>query len=277
MVSSNINYQNLLSERERDLEDRNEELEAQQEELTAAVEALIEKNMRLESTLERLNTLNAEIDQIVYRSSHDLKSPITTLEGLFSLISADGANIEQYLEKAKQTTNDMKHILVMLVRYSNTLVSTTFYEKVKLSDFVEQLMEEVVHIHGYQHVKLNVKTLSETWYGDRAKLQLILYNLIKNSIDFRSDKNPRVDLYIQIKNNMLRAQISDNGIGIANEIQQQVFNMFYRGNNQSKGSGLGLYLSKRTVEILGGKINLVSSVGVGTTITVELPNNNKAD
>jgi signal transduction histidine kinase len=65
--------------------------------------------------------------------------------------------------------------------------------------------------------------------------------------------------------------MSDNGIGIPIEVQPEVFNMFYRGSAKSKGSGLGLYLSMRAVEILSGKINLISALNIGTTVSIEIP------
>ncbi|MTI39980.1 sensor histidine kinase [Fulvivirga lutimaris] len=271
MTESEINYKNLLSERERDLEDRNEELEAQHEELTAAVEAMIKKNDYLEKTLEELHIRNNEIEQIVYRSSHDLKSPITSLDGLLMLMETDQGNLNDYLLKAKMASNNMKHILQMMVLYSNSLVSDLAFETITINDLWEQVNYELQQIDGYDSVKISFDKNKREFSGDVARLKMILFNLIKNGIDFKNKSNARIEVRFNFRSECLKIQVADNGIGIPNDLQSDIFKMFFRGSNSSKGSGLGLYLSKRAVELMEGKINVVSSENIGTTITVELP------
>lgn len=271
MTNSETNYKNLLTERERDLEDRNEELEAQHEELTAAVEAMIKKNNYLEKTLEELHTRNNEVEQIVYRSSHDLKSPITSLDGLLMLIDTDRDNLDDYLTRAKEASRNMKHILQMMVLYSSSLVSDLSMETIVIDDFWDQLKLDLLEIEGYDEVKISFSKNKTEFTGDSARLKMILFNLIKNGVDFKNNSNPRIDVRFSFKSECLKIQVADNGIGIPDHLQTDVFKMFYRGSNSSKGSGLGLYLSKRAVELMNGKINIVSSENIGTTVTVELP------
>jgi signal transduction histidine kinase len=270
MTKSEVNYKNLLSERERDLEDRNEELEAQHEELTAAIEAMIKKNDYLEKTLEELHLRNREIDHIVYRSYHDLKTPITALEGLLKLIETDPDYKELYLEKSKLSISDMKHRLKLLARYSSSLVEEVSVEPIDMSGIWEEVLNDLEHTEGFNEMRITFTRSCMGIYSDKERIKLLLYNTVKNAIDFRS-VNGRIDLSIQIRGNMLKIQVVDNGCGINEEIQPRVFDMFFRGGSTSKGSGLGLYLCKRTVDILGGKIGLVSSVGTGTTVTIEIP------
>lgn len=268
-------FQKLLSEREQELSERNEELEAQHEELTAAVEALIDKNARLESALEELHTRNREIDQIVYRTSHDLKTPITSLEGLFDLMQVDGEmNMAEYIDLAKKSTDDMKRMLQMLVRYSNNLVQSVNIEEVHIGKLQAVLKNELCELNGYDDVKINWSTSRiKSFMSDFERIRLILFNLIKNSIDFRKigAGNTRIEIKFQEKNGIVKMLVSDNGIGIPQGIQEEVFDMFFRGTNQSKGSGLGLYLCKRNVDILDGKLNLMSSEQIGTTVQVDIP------
>ncbi|QSE98525.1 sensor histidine kinase [Fulvivirga lutea] len=263
-------YKTELSEREKELEDRNEELEAQHEELTAAVEAMINKNDRLEKALEELNIRNKEIDQIVYRSYHDLKTPITALEGLLSLIEVDTEGRDEYLAKSKASIVEMKHLLRMLARYSSNLVEVVKYSRLNFKEIWEEVLDDLERSVGYNVVKITFNQPNEEIISDVDRIKLLLYNVVKNAIDFRSERG-RVDVTISVKHTMLKIQVADNGIGIPAEVQPNVFDMFYRGSSKSKGSGLGLYLCKRTVEILGGKISLFSSVNVGTTVTMELP------
>ncbi|MEQ8243736.1 HAMP domain-containing sensor histidine kinase [Fulvivirga sp.] len=271
MTKSEINYKNLLTERERDLEDRNEELEAQHEELTAAVEAMINKNDHLEKTLEELHTRNSEIEQIVYRSSHDLKSPITSLDGLLMLMETDQDNLNDYLLRAKMASRSMKHILQMMVLYSNSLVSDLSVESISVDDLWQQVNKELQEIEDYNTVKISLDKNKNEFSGDVARLKMVLFNLIKNGIDFKNKSNARIEVRFNFRSECLKIQVSDNGVGIPDYLQTDIFKMFFRGSNYSKGSGLGLYLSKRAVELMKGKMNVVSSENIGTTITVELP------
>lgn len=267
-------YKKLLTEREQELEDRNEELEAQHEELTAVVEALKEKNLYLERALGQLNTRNQEVNQIVYRASHDLKTPITTLEGLLHLIEVDPmGDVSLYLNLAKSSTRDMKILLGTMVRYSQNIVHKDKNELVDFDALWEKLQEDISLIDGRTKVKLYMrKRIAENFFGDSYRIESTLYNLIKNSIDFRKGSKDRIDVKFKSTGGQLRVSVSDNGRGVPNDIQQDVFGMFYRGTNQSKGSGLGLYLSKKNIEAMEGTINLFSSEGTGTTVSFTVPN-----
>lgn len=268
------NFKKLLSQKEADLADRNEELEAQHEELSAAVEALVEKNKYLENTLNELNTRNKEIDQIVYRTSHDLKTPITSLEGLFNLIEKDNQNdLSDYLKMARHATNDMKSLLGMLVRYSSNIVSEQQETEIDFGKLWHDVLEELKNVNGFGEVKILVRNrLNEKFYGDGLRIKSTLYNLVKNAIDFRKQITARIEVKFSAEDNRLRVTVSDNGIGMPLAIQQHVFDMFYRGTSASRGSGLGLYLSKRNIELMDGNINLVSTDGVGTTVSFTISN-----
>lgn len=268
------NFKKLLSQKEEDLADRNEELEAQHEELSAAVEALIEKNNYLERTLAELNTRNKEIDQIVYRTSHDLKSPITSLEGLFNLIEKEPKeDLLPYLSMARKSTGNMKSLLGMLVRYSNNIVSEQQEKEIDFTRLWSEAIDQLHEVNGFEDVKIVVrKSIDHKFYGDELRIRSTLYNLLKNAIDFRKKDFAQVEVKFTTENDRLRVAVSDNGMGIPIEIQSKVFDMFYRGTNVSKGSGLGLYLSKRNIELMGGSINLVSTEGIGTTVSFTISN-----
>lgn len=274
MGKKQSNFRKLLNQKEADLADRNEELEAQHEELSAAVEALVEKNQYLENTLEELNTRNKEIDQIVYRTSHDLKTPITSLEGLFNLIEKESnKDLSNYLLMARNATNDMKSLLGMLVRYSNNIVSEQQENEVNFVQLWHEVLEELSSANGFDEVKILVrKRVNDKFYGDSLRIKTTLYNLVKNAIDFRKEAMARIEVKFTTEDNRLRVTVSDNGIGIPLAIQSKVFDMFYRGTSASRGSGLGLYLSKRNVELMNGNINLVSTEGVGTTVSFTITN-----
>ena len=267
-------YKKILSEREQELAERSEELEAQREELTAAVEAAVTKNLHLEEALHQLNTINKEVDEIVYRSAHDLKTPISAIEGLLKLIELDAENASQYIAKAHDAIRDSKYMLKTLARYSSNLVKTVDVEDIHLSQLWDEVLLELKQVPGYDQVKINFTAAVPTIRSDRYRVRQLLYNLVRNSIDYRKS-NGRVNVDMALSKSrdvdVIELRVIDNGIGIPYDIQDKVFDMFYRGTVESHGAGLGLYLCKRIVHILNGNIRLISYPDVGTTVTVQLP------
>ena len=114
--------------------------------------------------------------------------------------------------------------------------------------------------------------LSE-FHTDLARLKIVLNNLIGNAVKYHNLRQE--DPYIRIsainQSDQLHINITDNGQGIAPEIQERVFEMFYRGHEKSKGSGLGLYIAREMILKLNGDIRLVSEKGAGSSFTIILP------
>jgi signal transduction histidine kinase len=119
--------------------------------------------------------------------------------------------------------------------------------------------------------KGNASLITSDW----ELIQLILYQLLENSIIYGAPANPRTTLKFSVGiNKELLITVTDNGVGILPDQIDRIFDMFHRASELSKGSGLGLYLVKKAVEKLGGRVNVLSSMdplAPGTTFTVELP------
>jgi len=104
-------------------------------------------------------------------------------------------------------------------------------------------------------------------------MTLILNNLFSNSVQFqkREDSKKRISIVIKVEEAIATVMVQDNGIGIDEEYQNEVFNLFTRATQKNVGTGLGLYMVKEAVEQMGGKIELDSVLNEGTTIKIELP------
>ena len=122
-------------------------------------------------------------------------------------------------------------------------------------------------------VKTNVREDAE-FYSDSTRCTVILNNLISNSIRYSNPRAEEPFVEVDVKVNEAEAIITirDNGIGIAKEKQDRIFDMFYRVSQKAAGSGLGLYIVKETVEKLGGSLQLESQLDKGTCFTLTLPN-----
>jgi signal transduction histidine kinase len=109
-------------------------------------------------------------------------------------------------------------------------------------------------------------------YNDKARISVLLKNIIGNSIKYRKpNSNTVIRVSLDQNDTEVRIEIQDNGLGIAETHLPKVFNMFYRGTSASIGTGLGLYICNEIVMKLNGKISVESKVNEGTKMTILLP------
>ena len=255
-----------LMERESELADQFEELTSQKEELTAAVEQVISKNVEL---TER----NHELDQILYRASHDLRSPITSMLGILNLIKSESVSdglMEYYLH--------MKQMILQLEGVVNTLnlLGRSTQEEIKITPInLHSLIEdEISHLTSLPNFKwidfrksITVKNVIQT---DEQLLRIAIKSLLANAITFRLAEQGWIEINVVAEDNRLHLQVKDNGEGIDASIAPKIFDMFYRGSEKSIGQGMGLYLVKKIVNRLHGEIEWESTSGV-TQFRISIP------
>ncbi len=262
-----------LIDSENELREKSEELEAQKEELTAAVEELIDKNKVLNTTLDTLKERNLELDQLVYRTSHDLKTPITSTLGIISLIEAQpGANnIQNYLEYIKTSMEQMKNLLFSISLFTEVSQHKIDLQHINLSELIKNTLKLVTNTIQFDKVSFDLK-LNGTIYiqSDVNLMQELLKNIIANALVFSDPNKPKITIStIQVGKN-IEINITDNGDGIDPKVLPFVFDIFYRGSNKSKGSGLGLYVSKKIITLLKGSIKLHSTTD-GLSVVIVHP------
>jgi hypothetical protein len=238
---------------------------------------LSELNTKLRLKNNSLRKVNEELDSYVYRTSHDMRSPLTSLMGLIHLIKLekDFSKMEELTTMQENCVNKLDlHIqqIIHLSKNSKTesqLVPIDF--RSMLNDIFDELsfFEQAHNIHKI----IRIGGIAE-FYSDPYRIQTILINLISNSIKYYriSDERPIIEIDIHINEKLTTILIKDNGIGIAEENLINIFNMFYRASNQSKGSGLGLYIVKEMVEKLNGTISVKSNINMFTQFIIEFPN-----
>jgi signal transduction histidine kinase len=263
-----------LMERESDLADRMEELEAQKEELTAAVEELESKNKMLESALEKLKERNQELDQILYRASHDLRSPITSIVGILNLLEHEPLSVIQKkcFEHIRDKSSQMDELLKSLSTLAKTISNDIHFSKVSLDLAIRNCLNDLRYFPDFSSAVIRSETegLHEV-NTDRLLVCIIIKNLVTNSLTFR---DPSKDGMILIRStgfdSYFEIEITDDGEGIADSIKDKIFDMFYRGSERSTGSGLGLYIVRKIVDQLKGHIQFTSGDGL-TRFKVVLP------
>lgn len=263
-----------LMERESDLADRMEEIEAQKEELTAAVEELANKNKMLETALEELKQRNQELDQILYRASHDLRSPITSIVGILNLMEHEPLSEMQKecFAHIRDKSSQMDELLKSLSTLSKTISNDIHFSKVNLDLAIRHCINDLRYLANFPAVVIKTETsgLSDV-VTDKLLMCIIVKNLVTNSFIFRdAAKEGLIHIRSTVFESYFEIEITDDGEGIADSIRDRIFDMFYRGSELSTGSGLGLYIVKKIVDQLNGHIQFTSDQGL-TRFKVVLP------
>ena len=241
----------------------------------ASEAAMKERNQLLEKT-------NQELDNFVYRVSHDLKSPISSAKGLVHIAKMENetSRVKDCLRMIGESMNKLDTFILDILDYSRNARMEIIPEKIDLRKQINEIFKTLEYMSNSSNVKRSVNiTGNVAFYSDKRRLTFILNNLITNALRFYDPEkaDPFLKININIEQDWLRLQVQDNGIGIGKEHMDRVFDMFYRATDTQPGSGLGLYIVKEAVEKLGGKIEVQSTLGVGTIFHIAIPNKMESD
>jgi signal transduction histidine kinase len=248
----------------------NEKLEEKNNELNIKNETINEAN-------EQLSKLNGELDTLVFRTSHDLRSPITSMITMTEVIKMeeDPETRNEYLNFLKKTILRLDNLITEILQYAKNKSTALQYEKLDLKEFINNALQDHIFSYDSDGIKRIVEVSQPgVFETDKSRLGMIINNLISNGLKHHNKEQEDPYLKITVCANEKQAEIviSDNGQGIAQNHLNDIFNKFYRGNTKSDGSGYGLYIVKEAVEKLGGSISVESEVNVGTSFNVVIPN-----
>ncbi|MDO7874920.1 PAS domain-containing protein [Hymenobacter sp. ASUV-10] len=249
----------------------NEELAAINEELQATNEELHGANNRLTHT-------NADLDTFVYTASHDLKAPISNIEGLLDALReylpVDSAEpmVPRLLSMMQDSVARFQQTVAHLTDVSR-LQHEQEAEAVNLPALVEDVRLDLGPLIATTQARLllDVETCPTVYFSVK-NLRSILYNLLSNALKYRSpDRTPEVQLRATCTETLVQLEVQDNGLGLSEQQQGRLFALFRRLHTHVEGSGVGLYMLKRIVENAGGSIRVQSEPNAGSTFTVTLP------
>ncbi len=253
---------------------KNQVLAQQEEELKAINENLRNKQDEMKYTLGQLSDRNFELDQLIYRTSHDIRSPLASVLGLVTIMRYE--NIPQYLEvyidKIESSIKKLDDFTNSMLAFGKTQRTERLTEKIDFEAIIQKCWEDLQYMPNFQKVDKQVQiTIDDSVFvSDGFRMEIIFANIISNAIKYQ---NPHIDnrflhISINIQKQKVCIQFKDNGIGIKQEYLNKIFDMFFRATDKAEGSGLGLYIVKQTIEKLGGKIEVISEYGQGTHITI---------
>jgi len=249
----------------------NEELSQQNVQLGAQEE-------ELKATLEELSERNFELDQLMYKTSHDLRSPLASVMGLINLahLDNDAKNYPEYFNKIEGRVKKLDEFISSMLNYARVNRVELQCEEISLGHIVSNSIRELEYLDNFSRIRTDIEIKNHTvpFRSDKLRVDIVFSNIISNAYKYY---NPEADSYLKIRIDLQPEKasitIEDNGIGIRPEHQNKIFNMFYRATDRSQGSGLGMYIVKQAVEKLRGNIKVSSEFGKGTSISIILPNN----
>ncbi len=228
----------------------------------------------LKKTEEDLRTRNNELTNFVYKISHDLRSPLSSIAGLLSLLKPMDEENDQYLHMIKNRVEKLDNFISDILTHSKNLYTAVSIGQVNMQEVVNEVWEELTHLANHKIVKPIIDIQNKEFYSDGSRLKDITKNIIANAIQYINPSRDEhyVKIKISIDENRMEAEFIDNGMGIDPKTLPRVFDIFFRGSDTSTGSGIGLYIVKQSIEKLNGKINIQSSTKEGTRIFITMPN-----
>lgn len=233
---------------------------------------------QLHASYENLKKTNGELDRFVYSVSHDLRAPLSSMLGVVGLMEAKTSDKELMhdLYLIKKSVQKLDGFILDILDYSKNSRLDVHSQEVHFKKILQETINNLKFMDvapSHINMKINVKQQTP-FYSDPSRISVVLNNLISNAIRYKnpSSPDPYVEIAVHTSEKDAVISVKDNGIGISEENQAKVFEMFSRLSKQSVGSGLGLYIVKETVQKLNGAISLESLPGEGSVFTITLPN-----
>ncbi len=226
---------------------------------------------------EELMKINEELDQFVYKTAHDLRAPLANLIGLIGVMrnEADLNLLNSYFDLQEQSITKLDDFIQKITTYTKNARLPIVEEKLNFNIMIDDILGSFMYYDKSMEVSKIVQIDPNlSFYSDAERVATILRNLISNAIKFSDTQKTNSEIRIEIKpvGNFLSLTVRDNGIGISENIQKRVFDMFYRGHKSADGAGIGLYIVNETVQKLNGSIKLESKEAEYTEVKLLLPN-----
>jgi PAS domain S-box-containing protein len=252
--------------------------------IIGSIAAITDLSERRRAEIERENMLaemerkNAELERFTYTVSHDLKSPLVTIGGFLGFLEADIKSrdydrIHRSLGRIREATKKMQRLLEELLELSRIGRIANPSQDVPFGELVRETLELVEGQLREKQVEVRVDAEFPVVYVDRVRVLEVIQNLVTNAIKFMgTQEHPQIHIGMESRDDECTFFVRDNGIGIAPEYHERIFGLFNKLDPFTEGTGIGLALIKRIIEVHGGKIWVESEPGKGATFFFTLAN-----
>ncbi len=267
LEKSNQEIKLLLEEsakQKNDIEDKNQALS----EINTSLEELVNKRT------EELNQTLLELETFLYRASHDLRGPITSMQGLLNVIRLENNQYLQgiHFDFMHKTILKLERTLIKLVQKHTIQQSKLSLEEINKASLVQIINRLTKGLAFFRPQDFEIDVQDNVLFvTDISMFTIALTNLLENAFFFsEKSTDPKVLLKTEQNQSGISISILDNGAGIKSEIKDKIFTMFFRGHENSTGNGLGLYLVKGALDKIDGRITIDSVSGKYSRFTMTL-------
>ncbi|MEH6620282.1 ATP-binding protein [Maribacter arcticus] len=235
-----------------------------------AEEALELQNIQLKKT-------NSELDSFVYSASHELRAPLASVLGLINLILTEEnkPGLVASLTMMEKSVRRLDDFIKDIIEYSRNKHLKVNVETINFTNLIESSIESFWYLENMNKIKVKINVDDKIDFAsDKKRISILLNNFISNAIKYHDVSKRTPTIWISIKTSKKEAiiAIKDNGLGMAEEQLDKIFDMFYRISYQIMGSGIGLFIVKEVLGKLNGTIEVKSALGEGSTFTLKIPN-----
>lgn len=222
-----------------------------------------------------LKVRNAELNNFVYKVSHDLRAPLLSTIGLLNLAKlSESSEHTKYLEMIENRIKRLDDFISDILSHSKNLYTTVLVENIDLEKMIQKCFQDLSYLKNSAKIKYTTEIKGGEFFSDSQRVKDIIKNLMSNSILYLNPSKEEHFIHIDIETDekFMKMVFEDNGLGIEPTVLPKIYDMFYRGIEISNGSGIGLYIVKQTLEKLHGEISVESYTRVGTKFFVKIPN-----
>ncbi len=227
---------------------------------------------------EELEKKTKELKSFVYTVSHDLRTPLISLEGFADILAEEygdelGEEGKHYLERIHANVDKIDSFLDDLLKLSRIGRKEPPKEELDLKETAQEVTEDLRSKLEEKGIKVEIEDNLPTFYFERKRMYQIFSNFISNACKYMGDQeNPQIEVGGKDKDGKWTIWVEDNGIGIEEDQKEKIFEVFQRENRvEEEGTGVGLAITKRIVETHDGKIWVESEKGEGSTFYIEFP------
>jgi PAS domain S-box-containing protein len=240
---------------------------------------LLETNLQLRKTGEALQAALVDMEAFMYSVSHDLRAPLRGISGFSHILASRHREAldeqgQEYLDFVVQASTRMGQLIDDLLGYARLGRKAIRHERVEIPDLLRDVESDLNAKLQESGGKITLENQPPEFYSDPALLKQILHNLLDNALTYhRPGDPPQIKISCQFEEANILISISDNGIGIPEEHQDKVFNIFQRLHSEEDypGTGIGLALVRKAAALLDGEVLLQSKPGEGSQFSIRIP------
>jgi len=236
---------------------------------------LFNTRFQLKNKMKELEKSNDELNRFVYSTSHDLRSPLSSVLGVLNLAKMEKSvkDPNGYMDMIESCVKRMDFFIVKTIEYYKSIRVETVNEPVNFSE----LIDDSIALCKMQNTSIDFEVAVNQqceFCVDAFRLSVILNNLISNAVKYQkpTESTPKVIISVDVSKHEAAIVIEDNGVGIIEEHLNNIFKMFFRSNYTVTGLGIGLYIVKEALTRIGGEIFVSSIHGKGTRFVLNIPN-----